>query len=135
MRHSVERFLALGFLLFISVSGCHSLHMNGFSDLICLYNSADASISAICALFVFTMLFLTCPYRCSCNSGFLPTLEPGVPIIYMCRRVHTATSSVSLHDRSQAGLTDGSNVHYFPIIHQAHFFSNLFRVPYSEFAL
>jgi hypothetical protein len=78
---------------------------------------------------------LNMSYLCSCNSGFLPTLEPGVPIIYMCRRVHTATSTVSLDDRSQAGLTDGSNVHYFPIIHQAHFFSNLFRVPYSEFAL
>ena len=90
----------------------------GFSVLICLYkpNSANASISVVISiLFIFMMLFLICP----CNSGFLPTLEQGVSTVYMCRRAHSATCSVSLDERSQAGLTDGSNVYSFPILHQA----------------
>ena len=95
----------------------------GFSVLICLYkpNSANASISVVISiLFIFMMLFLICP----CNSGFLPTLEQGVSTVYMCRRAHSATCSVSLDERSQAGLTDGSNVYSFPILHQARIFKN-----------
>ncbi|WVZ94972.1 hypothetical protein U9M48_040792 [Paspalum notatum var. saurae] len=41
------------------------------------------------------------------NSGFLPALEAEGSALYLCRRVHSATCSVSLDDRLQGGL-DGA---------------------------
>ncbi|XP_047077207.1 GTP-binding protein 4-like [Lolium rigidum] len=67
-----------------------------------------------------------CLHRRHPSRGFLPTLEPGVPTIYMCRRVHTATSSVSLDDRSQAGLTDGSNG---DIVHKSEMVGAFQKIP------
>ncbi|CAL5010305.1 unnamed protein product [Urochloa decumbens] len=40
-------------------------------------------------------------------KGFLPTLELGVSAVYLCRRVHSTTCSVSLDDRLQGEL-DGA---------------------------
>ncbi|CAM0911189.1 unnamed protein product [Alopecurus aequalis] len=59
-------------------------------------------------------------------QGFLPTLERGVSTVYMCRRVHSATCSVSLDDRSQAGLTDGPNG---DIVHKSEMVGAFQRIP------
>uniref|UniRef100_A0ACD5ZZN5 Uncharacterized protein n=1 Tax=Avena sativa TaxID=4498 RepID=A0ACD5ZZN5_AVESA len=58
--------------------------------------------------------------------GFLPTLEPGVSTVYMCRRVHSASSTVSLDDRSKAELTDGSNG---DIVHKSEMVGAFQRIP------
>ncbi|KAJ1267384.1 hypothetical protein BS78_07G052200 [Paspalum vaginatum] len=42
-------------------------------------------------------------------KGFLPTLEAEGSALYLCRRAHSATCSVSLDDRLQVGL-DGAKV-------------------------
>ena len=57
-------------------------------------------------------------FHCWCfYSGFLPTLEPGVSAVYLCRRARSTTCSVLMDDRSQGEL-DGAKVNYFLAFHR-----------------